>query len=213
MMGELSTVFGGNSMRAFGHRWKSKRYVVVTIYFICCAYLIGLSVDLRSLEYVLSIFLIMGLVLLLMGWLAGRPRLRSDSGDGDRIRDLSMLAAGAGGILVNALLQGMTVLYEHVAIPKGAFISVYCALLLLGSPMPLLPGDTLFYKASRRAHSILFLAVVVSSFWRIGMLIPALFIYFDKDCSSAERISSKAFGMTMVGLSLIAAIGVVLASR
>ncbi len=213
MVGQLSTVLDGNSMRTFGHRWKSKRYVVVTMYFVCCAYLIGFSLDLRSLGYFLSISLIVGLLLFLAAWLAGRLSLRASSGDIEQLRDISMLVAGAGGILVNALLQGMAVQYDHVAIPKNAFISVYCALLLLGSPMPLLPGDRLFYKTSRRARSVVFLAVVLSSFWRIGMLIPALFIYFDKDCSPAESTSSRVFGMAMVGLSMIAAVGVVLASR
>jgi hypothetical protein len=162
------------------HPWKLNRCVVVTIYFICCAYLVGFSTGLHSVEYVSIIFSVIYLVQFLADWVAGRLIPTANSDERERNRNLSLLVAGIAGLFVNAVIQAMALRYDYAAIPNSAFISVYCALLFLGSPMPLLPGDRLFFMAPRWARSILFLAIVVSANWRFGMLIPALFIYVER---------------------------------
>ena len=162
-----------------------------------------------------------GLVFFLTYWLAASLCLGAASDEMERSKDISMLLAAGWGILANAALQTTALRYGHVTIPKDAFVSLYCALLLLGSPMPFFPGDTLFYKISKKARGFMFLALMVSSIWRIGMLIPALFNYVDKDCSRTGVLNDgdlenhyyRVFGATAAGLSTIAAIGIGLASR
>lgn len=151
-------------------------------------------------------------------WYLTRGNVNWTTEKAEGIREVSAVVAAGTGILINGVGQLLARRFDSLSLLHDAFITWYCTLLLLGSPMPFFPGDGLFCRISAKARSYMFLLVAISSAWRIGMLIPAMFMYIDLESPSTEYLDdielngrSKCIrGWTMAGMSALCVLGIVL---
>lgn len=215
---QSSTEAGLNSAAKARTRRNWKGNLVEAAYLTCCAYLTGFSEEPGSIRYFVGMLLGVIVVFIVIRRILFHLAQPLATEQMEEIATAAMLTAATAAIMANVALQTTVLRHPHSPVPRGAIISVYCALLLLGCPMPLLPGERLFYKVGQRARAIVFLAVIVSSIWRVGMLVPALFVYFDRnslppvgpDAVGKHARRLRAMGIVVAGLGATAAVGTVL---